>query len=96
MTHTTHGKHTKGPWMYSNDDNGNPYGCVHSAETNIALIVHEKDGPLIAAAPELLEALKFGIEELDFGGEPKTPMGYAIRKFQEKAKQAIAKAEDIK
>ena len=60
--------YTPGPWVYWNDpyDNGTPYMRLSAGETmkddvsdgfSIAGIVHPNDAHLIAAAPELLEAL---------------------------------------
>ena len=61
--------HTPGPWIYANDpyDDGTPYMRLYAGEDNkpdasdgfsITGIVHPNDAHLIAAAPELLAALK--------------------------------------
>ena len=92
MTNKT--QHTPGPWKLTNCT---LYGAtltgriatLHSGD-DASFDANKK---LIAAAPELLEALKFGLKELDFGGEPSTPIGHSIRKFQKIAQQAINKAE---
>lgn len=94
-------KHTPLPWEIEVINGGKDI-LINSKKRHIAKIIWygmEKDefddanARLIAAAPELLEVLKKAIDNLDFGGEPKTAIGHAIRKFQEEAKQAIAHAE---
>lgn len=86
-------KHTQGPWMWDSDQiKGDPLNrlryqvvargktvtrCYYSSSDEHA----EHDARLIAAAPELLEALKAMIDEDDGG------------MAAEKAKAAIAKAE---
>ena len=48
---------------------------------------------LIAAAPAMLKLLHDAITQLDFGGEPRTAIGHAIRAFQQQAGKVIAHAE---
>lgn len=51
-------KHTAGPWYESST--GNHQGLIASEATgeNVAVSYDKADAPLIAAAPELLEALE--------------------------------------
>ena len=49
--------HTKGEWKVAEVEEAR-MTCVYTEETNIALLVHQKDAQLIASAPELLELLK--------------------------------------
>lgn len=46
--------HTPGRWVVGSND---VYTCVHTGETNVAILVHKRDAHLIAAAPELLETV---------------------------------------
>jgi hypothetical protein len=50
--------HSLAPWYQANT--GNHQGLIISEATgaNIAVVYDKKDAPLVAAAPELLEALK--------------------------------------
>ena len=60
----TNVKHTPGPWEWSDDGNGNCWGraglkpCVLSATVHGLVYVDDADARLIAAAPDLLEALR--------------------------------------
>lgn len=54
-------KHTPGPWYYHESVNAHDQGLIISEETgaNVAVVYNGKaDTSLIAAAPELLEALE--------------------------------------
>jgi hypothetical protein len=84
-------KATPGPWEY--DDSGCD-GDVYSGTPfvdclRIAQGVRLNDKPLIAAAPELYDALDLCLEQLMFsdGGEP-----LSFRVAITAAKQALAKA----
>ena len=79
--------YTKGKWEVK-DSIGKRFACVGTKDVNVALLVYKRDAKLIAAAPELLEALKgiIQIGKRDLSN-PKYD-GY----FKE-AEQAIAKAE---
>ena len=97
-------KHTPGKWETGENKKGSFSTCVYGkdfwlqVQANAASPFTDEEilkanAHLIAAAPELLELLKKAIENLEFGGEPKTPLGHAIREFQNEARQAIAKVE---
>ena len=84
--------YTPGPWYEAST--GNHQGLVSSENDgiNIAAVYEKKNARLIAAAPELLEALK-GLVEFEEAGCPDTianEWGDVI----EFAKAAIAKATD--
>jgi hypothetical protein len=102
---TKNNKHTPGPWKLGNafgikDKNGNwvsePIRSVFANdETNDTgpssiCTAHESDAKLIAAAPEMLEALEFILMASDFDGQP-IPI-VSARLITEKAKDAIRKA----
>lgn len=90
-------KHTPGPWAYHHDEHDGFDGP--SVQSEFGIIVHmptpeDAEGVmnahLIAAAPELLEALKLCVEAWDCDGEP-SACGY--EHAVDRARQAIAKAE---
>ena len=90
-------KHTPGPWVVLNAGaTVSRYGYADSAET-IADVRHKPDGEsaanaaLIAAAPELLEALRGMIDYAasEIGIEPEEAVGGHFKA----ARAAIAKAE---
>lgn len=91
-------KHTPAPWRLSNEDglpivdaNGNPL-CYMEAyyPDGDSEVINRHNARLIAAAPELLEALKERViaeeKEAHEAGEIDTP-------WLEKARAAIVKAE---
>ena len=63
-------KHTPGPWYESGT--GNHQGLVISRSTsaNVAVAYDKKDARLIAAAPEMLEALLIVQDRIDRGWFP--------------------------
>ena len=79
-------RHTPGPWKIKESANG---GAIVERAKNLSnQILPIEDAFLIAAAPELLEALKTCSNALaSLGGKAGE---YEVKK----AKQAIAKAED--
>lgn len=79
-------KHTPGPWYVAKT--GNDQGLIISEQTgsNVAVSYDAKDAPLIAAAPDLLAALR---DMVHFDDLPKDEQQPAV----EKARAAIAKAE---
>jgi len=78
-------KHTPGPW-YSKCRDGSDKGLIYEESTgkNIAVAYDQKDASLIAAAPELLEALQ-QIADADYGTD--TP------KLRATARAALAQGE---
>lgn len=92
-------KHTPGPWRSENqfsckilNENGVCVAVPHGPEGRWVDVKeeHEANARLIAAAPELLEALKSIMEEL----EKDTPTSiYKISELIIKGNKAIAKAE---
>lgn len=58
-------KHTKGPWHYSGQASNGMY-CIenHDKHWNLAMAQSEADAKLIAASPELLEALEHCLADL--------------------------------
>lgn len=89
-------KHTPGPWKVAPVE-GKRMTCVYTDKTNIALLVHQEDAHLIAAAPELLEALKEYIEVMGPAHENECPQDDTCnckwKYINDKVNQAIAKAE---
>jgi hypothetical protein len=94
-------KHTPGPWVFyddSNDGKTNRIEIVAIGKT-IAHIYHsvpQEDVPnarLIAAAPDLLEALKNAAEAFEVASEGE---GINFHLYAEDARAAIAKAEEKK
>ena len=65
MSKTTH---TPGPWLY--DADGSVYADGHSdgvaADAEVAIVTRGRDGALIAAAPDLLEACSSALEYLNW------------------------------
>jgi hypothetical protein len=88
-------KHTKGPWEVKSYSNSNKKFVVTKHGTIIhefvdALAVDVSNAQLIAAAPELLEALKYAIQDLeDLKRQGVNMQGVSLKAF----KNAISKAE---
>ena len=92
-------KHTPGPWSANGkaneadyvvrDQNGHALASVF-LPTNV--LEAEANARLIAAAPDLLEALQ-GIVAADFESVPRTAVYRAVKLLQDEARAAIAKAE---
>lgn len=82
-------KHTPGPWKAVGLTIGHLSGVVTIAKT-------EKDAHLIAAAPDLLEALKLCLSELsryDYSNDEKSPTEQMRQNAMYLAQKSIAKAE---
>ena len=92
-------KHTTGNWR-SFTDNANGFG-VTNGNTVIAIAgetdlkENEANANLIAAAPELLEGCKFGLERMEAELERCGGVSGYLEPRIEKVKQAVAKAENI-
>lgn len=95
-------KHTPGPWRYENKIDKRADGYVRceqtlpGAEFGVAVARVTGEGPearanarLIAAAPEMLEALNLLVGEL----ETSRPNEWRLMEFKRAAELAIAKAE---
>ena len=91
-------EHTPGPWIYYDDPDAVFWGEIRSAAEggNFALIAHQPDGDdreadfvLMAAAPDLLEALEAALPELEMAAR------FALAKVSvgEMVRAAIAKAK---
>ena len=91
-------KHTPGPWRFMTDTTGQ-YLAVFAQQGGTKVICPVKiadagHAHLIAAAPDLLEALRETIEDLEARwdmNDPRTNPG--IRQCVERGRAAIAKAE---
>jgi hypothetical protein len=80
--------HTPGPWDIdpASEEDG---GCSITANgKTVAWHVSKENAPLIAAAPELLAALR----DLEAMAERYRPAGAPIPESQKRARSAIAKA----
>lgn len=89
-------KHTPGPWttkelqVYAEDGNGSTLAHVYDPSRDHDHSEAEANALLIAAAPDLLEALRFLLSKVDdLSGYWKEDTDHAVRDAQE----AIAKAE---
>ena len=82
--------HTPGPWQQGDGYNAHTT-TVHIKSTLIAKAETEADARLIAAAPDLLEALKFLID-MDVAYQ----RGPRVEEAVEVAREAIAKATGVK
>lgn len=86
-------KHTPGPWDWSDDRRGNKWGrdelrpAVIYATRESQLAVSDEDARLIAAAPDLLEALQ-GLLKGIFDGPDEANAAMLIAK----ARDAVNKA----
>lgn len=90
-------KHTPGPWVARPDPHGNPNDCCIGLPDDVTphdyvAVCHVRDGGLIAAAPDLLEATKRAmrwVEALPDG----EPLSREFRSDMAFVHAAIAKAE---
>lgn len=88
-------KHTPGPWAVNLSDNG--IHALHDSEgkhfanlrnvCGASALVRDADAMLIAAAPDLLAALRDFVDLIE---DPNMPMAELIRR----GKAALAKVED--
>lgn len=76
MTQSTTTKHTPGPWRKAYRDGGSTYAMENDKGQIVFLIADDKreiptlgDARLIAAAPEILEALIQCVARLPYGNE---------------------------
>jgi len=88
-------QHTQGPWEYGEDcDNEWYFAAASNPNVQLGWVcpneesTQEANARLIAAAPELLEALK----DLEAGYERLKDQGYPVSDCQKQARAAIAKA----
>ena len=91
-------RHTPGPWEIDGADEWGYIKILHlsgagdeRAEEDVAITDHKPDAHLIAAAPELLVALKWALAAMDRGDDVLEYEGYIPD--GELPKAAIAKAE---
>ncbi|QDP54179.1 MAG: hypothetical protein GOVbin4685_39 [Prokaryotic dsDNA virus sp.] len=86
--------HTKGPWVVSAKGIG---GATVSEDVNrknhIACLVNKEDAHLIAAAPELLEALELALDAIKWWENEHSCCAGATDDSIEKISSAIAKAK---
>lgn len=86
-------KHTPGDWYVAST--GNHQGLVASESTgdNIAIAYDKQDAPLLAAAPDLLDALRM----ISATTGDQAPLLEICERVDELARAAIAKArgEDV-
>lgn len=80
----TKAKHTPGPWYDAKVSGGQGLIIAEATGANVAVAYDKCDAPLIAAAPELLEAAKSALVHLDDG--------HHVEEY-ENLKAAILKAE---
>ena len=92
-------KHTPGKWRVT-EGTMHPHRRIFSEDENIGYVVDhtataEANANLIAAAPELLEALENLLQQLRFSRLPKIDVkkDYSLMVALEFAKTTIAKAE---
>ena len=94
--------HTPGPWEYCPKDTPDGQPFVLSQHVNrggnfyVAVCRVEEDARLIAAAPELLEALKNTIQSLEYWFPRRGDPQGANSEMMNKARAAIAKAEVLR
>lgn len=95
-------EHTPGPWRYQRGNKQNPLnGCVCAPDGTLMHLTavmnkrDESDARLIAAAPELLEALKdaeFLLRKVSINWREAASMADSMKRSAEDARAAIAKA----
>jgi hypothetical protein len=92
-------KHTPGPWRVRRKDrlavvtDIPEWGAYAASEMLIAETVHKADARLIAAAPDLLEALKFAMRYGRLDYHQRTNHNAAYCDGVDHARAAIAAAE---
>ena len=96
--------HTPGPWRFQ-QDGSEPYWSVDMPRIggkeygsfNAMVYTTEADARLIACAPELLDALRLGLEWAESDGEPDDSnlIGWMERAFRVAARAALAKADGV-
>jgi len=95
--------HTPGPWHFG--DTAGPIGIAvdrsdcHGFRNHVWIaknIATEADARLIAAAPDLLEALTYARDEIAMRVEEDGGDAYSVKKACRKIDEAIAKAEGRK
>ena len=95
-------KHTPGPWQYVfeggttafiTEADGSTIICIRTTENTTAHKNLAANARLIAAAPELLEALREYRAAILFAQDKQALMS-AIKSADDKARAAIAKAEE--
>lgn len=91
--------HTPGPWWAEIRRTGSlPWWHINTATVHGEIIVNtgEEDARLIAAAPELLAALKVAANAIDYGQAQvdSEEDRYKLRTWLVQVKRVIAKAEE--
>jgi hypothetical protein len=84
--------HTKHHWQYGTENEGYFIANGELRPDIAKQIQSESDARLIAAAPDLLEALIEANKELEYLNDPKGFVSIRQEKIMEKARAAIAKA----
>jgi len=84
--------HTKHHWQYGTENEGYFIANGELRPDIAKQIQSEADARLIAAAPDLLEALIEANKELEYLNDPKGFVSIRQEKIMEKARAAIAKA----
>jgi hypothetical protein len=88
--------HTTGPWDY-NRISGYDYGSHQYSVSGICTNINKQaDARLIAAAPELLEALGLALQGLEIAATKQLPEFIGFVLTADKARAAIAKAKGTK
>ena len=93
-------KHTPGPWTHEGqgditgiEDNGFGRGPVDVCSVYLRAVEgrHEANARLIAAAPDLLDALEY-VADIDVSGADDSVIRFILAAAQNKARAAIARA----
>lgn len=82
---TNKAKHTPGPWRL--EKYTDRLRVQNTAGVNVAEVIDQNAGPLLAAAPDMLAALEFCADALN------TEAGGLYKAHIEQARAAIAKAK---
>jgi len=89
-------KHTPGPWEYKAREVFGPYYVLLKRKHVVAQYVAPENGPLIAAAPKLLDVLQEAVECLETEAEAYIKGDsihvFAMERIIEKGREAIAEA----